>query len=276
MKFRKENVFLLLFAVLTLVFAVWGPEVFAGYRDRAVFNEIHVREEDGGKEGYRYALGRGEKLYILAQSLNSQVLPETEQYAAVRQQTGESAYGERTGSYAFIVNHRGPSDREIKPEEVCRAANEGLQTLKELGILPDSVRETTDADYDAALYSAIDVLEPRNNAAVWKLSLSAVQESGGRENRLIDAYLDADDGKLYEFYVRTELTWEEMDPDAVVKAWSGYLGLGDPQPYEEDNPLLETTPYFKKYVFPGMGKGRTVVTVGYYDGIRELFLKISK
>lgn len=53
------------------------------------------------------------------------------------------------------------------------------------------------------------------------------------------------------------------------------MGLSSPEPYESVNPLLETTPYFKKYVFSGMGEGKTVVTVGFYEGINELFLKIS-
>ena len=53
-------------------------------------------------------------------------------------------------------------------------------------------------------------------------------------------------------------------------------GTQQPGPYESVNPLLETTPYFKKYVFPGMGEERTVVTVGFYEGINELFLKISR
>lgn len=53
------------------------------------------------------------------------------------------------------------------------------------------------------------------------------------------------------------------------------MGLGSPSSYESDNPLLETTPYYKKYVFQGMGDERTIVTVGYYEGINEIFLKIS-
>ena len=42
------------------------------------------------------------------------------------------------------------------------------------------------------------------------------------------------------------------------------------------NPLGETTPYFRKYSFEGMEEGSTVVTVGFYEDINELFLKISK
>lgn len=54
------------------------------------------------------------------------------------------------------------------------------------------------------------------------------------------------------------------------------MGLGTPMEYESDNPLLEATPYFKKYVFSGMGNGNTIVTVGYFEGINELFLKITR
>lgn len=54
------------------------------------------------------------------------------------------------------------------------------------------------------------------------------------------------------------------------------MGLDTPVPYEMDNPLMEPTPYFKKYIFSGAGEEKTIVTVGYYEGINELFLKISK
>ena len=39
---------------------------------------------------------------------------------------------------------------------------------------------------------------------------------------------------------------------------------------------MEMTPYFKKYKLTGAGKGDTTATVGYYDGIQELFVKISR
>ena len=127
------------------------------------------------------------------------------------------------------------------------------------------------------MYSAIDVPEPRNNVLVWKISLDTGKQTANRSNRLLDAYVDADTGKIYEFYVRTEITgWSQVDPDAMVRAWADYMGLGEPQDYEADNPLIETTPYFKKYSFAGMEEGSTVVTIGYYEGINELFLKISR
>ena len=71
-------------------------------------------------------------------------------------------------------------------------------------------------------------------------------------------------------------SWDEVDPDGIIGAWAEYMGLEAPQEYEGTNPLSETTPYFKKYVFAGMEEGTTIVTVGFYEGIQELFLKISR
>lgn len=265
---------LLALTVLVVVLSVWGPETLAVYTDRGILNQIQTQEEETGGEGYRYQLSSNEKLYILSQCLNAQNLPETEQSARAR--NTETAYQELTGAYAFVVNHNGPSGKEITDAEIYETANKELSVLKEAGILPKEIREIRAEAYEATLYSAIDVPEPRNNVAVWKLSLTGSLQNANKENRLIDAYIDADDGKIYEFYVRAQFKWEEIDPDALIESWSSYMGLSAPQAYEADNPLLETTPYYKKYVFSGNGEERTIVTIGFYEGINELFLKISR
>ncbi len=271
----KEGAFLAL-AVCSVILSVWGPEALARYQDKSLMGEIYAETVERAGEGYRYELNANEKLYILSRCLSSQILPESEQNAMTHTGLQTVEYEELDGSYAFVVNYRGPSGGEITNEQIYETCNTGLEALKEAGILPEEIREVEEASYDASLYSAIDVLEPRNNIAVWKISLSNSQKNANKENRLIDAYIDADDGKIYEFYVRTPLLWENIDADRVADAWSRYVGLGSPMPYESDNPLLETTPFYKKYVFPGMGEESTVVTVGFYEGINELFLKISK
>lgn len=268
------NLALLALTAMVVFVSIWGPETLAVYKDRDVLNQIRTREEETGGEGYRYQLSANEKLYILSQCLNSQSVPGTEQISQTRE--GQDLYQELTGTYAFVVNHNGPSGQEITDEEIYGTANDGIAMLKELGILPDTIKEVQSNSYEATLYSAIDVPEPRNNVAVWKLSLLGSLQNANKENRLIDAYIDADDGKIYEFYVRSQLKWEDIDPDILIEKWSSYMGLTAPEAYENDNPLLETTPYYKKYVFSGAGGDRTVVTVGFYDGINELFLKISK
>lgn len=265
---------LLALTVLVVILSVWGPEALAVYTDKGILNQIRTQEEETGGEGYRYQLSSNEKLYILSQCLNAQTLPETEQSARTRDM--ETAYQELPGTYAFVVNHNGPSGKEITDEEIYETANDEILLLKEAGVLPEEILEIRAGAYEATLYSAIDVPEPRNNVAVWKLSLTGSLQNANKENRLIDAYIDADDGKIYEFYVRAQLKWEEIDPDALIEAWGSYMGLSSPQAYETDNPLLETTPYYKKYVFTGNGEERTVVTIGFYEGIDELFLKISR
>ena len=274
MKKHILNLALLALTGVAVVLSIWGPEAIARYKDRGVLNQIMMREEETGGEGYRYQLSSNEKLYILSQCLNSQSAAGTEQNMLTKEP--DSAYQELTGTYAFVVNHNGPSGQEITDEQIYQTANEGITMLKELGILPEGIKEVQPGSYQATLYSAIDVPEPRNNVAVWKLNLLGSLQNANKENRLIDAYIDADDGKIYEFYARAQVAWEQIDPDALVEAWAAYMGLPVPEAYESENPLLETTPYYKKYVFSGAGNDRTVVTVGFYDGINELFLKISK
>lgn len=267
---------ILLGAVLSFALSIWGPEAIAKYKDNGILGEAHIQQVEGAGEGYRYMLNANEKLYILSCCLDSQSLPESEQNTLTHADSVGMGYQELDGSYAFVINRRGPSGSEITDEQIYESCNDALETLEGLGILPREIRDVSAASYNATLYSAIDVLEPRNNVAVWKMSLSNSQKNADKENRLIDAYIDADAGKIYEFYVRTPLLWEDIDADAIVEKWCGYMGLSSPVPYESDNPLLETTPYFKKYVFAGMGDGKTVVTVGFYEGINELFLKISQ
>lgn len=275
---RNTTRYLAVFMAVVLVIAVsiWGPEALAKYKDKGILNEPHIEQVVEAGEGYRYQMNANEKLYILARCIGSQVLSESEQNALTFYAGNPGLdYENLDGSYAFVRKYNGPSGKEITDKQIYAACNEGLAVLKELDILPQDVNDVSAASYNATLYSAIDVLEPSNNVVVWKMELSNSQKNADKENRLIDAYIDADDGKIYEFYARTSLFWGDIDTDAIVMAWAGYMGLGTPAPYESDNPLLETTPYFKKYVFPGMGDGRTIVTVGYYEGINELFLKIS-
>ncbi len=276
MKKSTINYLLFIFAALVMGASIWGPEFLTRYKDRTVLDRIHTQTSEQEGAGYRYKLDSNEKLYILSECLSSQSLPESELNALTRVEGEAAEYREVSGTYAFVADRRGTTGKEITDEEIYTICNEMLQALKDMGILSKTVRAVNGADYDAVLYSAIDVLEPRNNVAVWKVSLSTNKMNADKANRLIDAYLDADDGKPYEFYARTDQKWEDIDPDGIIEKWSAYMGLGTPAPYETDNPLLETTPYYKKYVFAGMGEEKTIVTVGFYEGINELFLKISR
>lgn len=276
MKQNKHNAAIMLIAVGAVVaFALWGPEAIARYRDRTTLNRVTAESVESVGEGYRYTLDSNEKLYILSKCLNSQSQPGSERIRLMEGE-GDVNYGEITGTYTFVVNQQGPSEKEITEEDIFRVCNEELRKLYEQRILPDEVKEVTAGAYNAALYSAIDVLEPRNNVSVWKVSLSTGKQNADKSGKLLDAYVDADTGKIYEFYVRTDTFWDDMEPDRMVEKWAEYMELSAPEEYGSDNPLLENTPFFEKYRFAGPNDDSTVVTVGYYEGIEELYLKISR
>ena len=269
---KKIGLLLLPLAALIAGLAVWGPEALARYRDNGILNQIRTKEVDTGTEGYRYSLSSNEKLYILSKCLNNQIQPESDQNAMTR-----TDYQELTGTYAMVVSRKDSTGQEIPQSEGIELCNAGIQELKTLGIIPDSIQELRQQSYSAVMYSAIDVPEPRNNVLVWKINLDTGILNANKQNRLLDAYVDADTGKVYEFYVRTEISrWQDVDADGMIAAWADYMGLGTPEEYVGTNPLSETTPYFKKYSFAGMGEDNTIVTIGFYEGINELYLKISR
>ena len=273
-RLKQIGILLIPVAVVIVLLAVWGPEQLARYRDRGILNQIQIQETDMGTQGYRYSLSGNEKVYILAKCLDSQVPPESEQNAQTR--TGMDAQN-LTGTYAFVANKRETSEQEASVSSGIELANAGIRELKELGILPQEVMELQEDCYQAVLYSAIDVPEPRNSVLVWKITLDTALQNLSKENRLVDLYVDADTGKIYEFYVRTEVaSWTQMDADGIAAAWAEYMGLEEPAEYENTNPLSENTPYFKKYSFVGMEDDSTVVTIGFYEGINEMYLKISR
>lgn len=274
---KVKNLAVVAVTVLILLAAVLGPEQMARYKDHGILNQITQEETEGLSQGYRYTLSSNEKLYLLSECLSRQVLPESELSTVTRAETDKSAQGYEglIGTYAFVTNRQGPSDKEIADEEIFSICNQELETLKELGVLSERVKEVDPSSYTAVLYSAIDVLEPQNNMAVWRVSLSTSQQNADKANRLIDAYIDADSGKIYSFYARTDSLWTQMEPDQIMDAWGGYLGLTGREPYDSENPLMETTSDFVKYRFPGMEERSTIVTIGFYEGINEVFIKLT-
>lgn len=270
-----RNVLIVVVVCVILLITIWGPERLAIYRDKYTLDQIVTEPAEEMAEGYRYALSMNEKLYILSECLSNQVLPETE-LSEKTQVKNEVNYEELNGTYALVTNYQEPTENEIQASEVYDAFNKQLDELKSLDIMPKEVKEIVEASYSVNLYSAIDVLEPRNSVSVWKVSLSTSQQNADKSNRVLDAYIDAETGKIYEFYVRIETDWSQLEPETIVTKWSEYLGLEGMEIYETDNPLLETTPYFLKYRFPGNDTNSTIVTIGFYEGINELFLKITR
>lgn len=274
MRNKKNAIVWILAAIIVSAVFLWGPELLTDYADSKMLGQVNEQEMQEAGEGYRYTMDSKERLYLLAKCLNSQSKPMSEEMAG--QNRLNSGYEEMGGSYALVVNKQGTVESAITKENVFEVCNKELLALYEKGVLPSPVKELEEASYDAVLYSAIDVLEPRNNFAVWKISLSTNIKNADKSGRLLDAYIDADSGKIYEFYVRTDKVWEEMEPGEMMQLWADYMGLAEPEVYDLVNPLLENTPYYAKYRFRTENDLDTVVTIGFYEGINELYLKICK
>ncbi len=274
MKKRILNLFFLALVALTVGVSIWGPEALSNHQDRYLLGKTHVQQVDTFGEGFRYEMRPVEKLFVLSRALTSQ---QAAQRGPELENRGGTAFGtEWGGAYALVVNHRGPSGEEVSDTEIYGICNQALKELKTAGILPESVLEVEQELYEAVLYSAIDVRDPRNSVAVWQVSLSDSRRDVRKDNRLMEAYVDAEEGKIYQYYVRTEWEWEDMEPDQVIQSWCRYVGLPGAKEYGEENPLSEATPYFKKYEVLGNLEEKTVVTIGFYEGIREMFVRIEE
>jgi hypothetical protein len=256
------------------LFAIFGPERISVYKDKATLNHIVSEAADEMGEGYKYTPDSNEKLYLLSKCFESMTTSESELSSMTRLEPAEVDYEEIAGIYAMVLNRQESSDVEISYEEIFDRCNEELTELKKLGIIPESVKDVSSQLYGAELYSAIDVLEPQNNISVWKISLLTDTRNADKADSVIDIYMDADSGKVYEFYVRGDTSWEAVNPEKAVSDWAEYLGLYGMEEYISVNPLLESSTNYVKYSFPSGDDTTTVVTLGFYDGINELYLKL--
>ncbi len=181
-------------AVVVILAALWGPEWIAARRDERLLNSITT--EASGRSG-RISLPHEQQSEAVSfgRCLSSQTLPESELRFLTRVDNEAGNYGEMTGTYAFVENRQQPGEGQIQEEAVYEACNREIQTLKEQGILPGEVKEVSEDSYEAVICSAIDVLEPRNNLSVWKISMSTDVRNADKSNRFLDIYLDADTGK---------------------------------------------------------------------------------
>ena len=202
-------------AVVVILAALWGPEWIAARRDEKLLNSITTEAVEGA-EGYRYRMSDNQKLYLSGRRLSSQTLPESELRFLTRVDSETGSYGEMTGTYAFVENRQQPGEGQIQEEAVYEACNREIQALKEQGILPGEVKEVSEDSYEAVICSAIDVLEPRNNLSVWKISLSTDVRNADKSNRFMAISLDEEKGINSEFYARDGHHLEESWTYAMI------------------------------------------------------------
>ncbi|MCL1807074.1 MAG: hypothetical protein FWG31_05165 [Oscillospiraceae bacterium] len=255
-------------AAIIILLASVGPSVLTGLNDQNALDRVETQPVVGLAEGFRYSLNPNERLYILSMALQNRAIPQTDFAALIRGRTAESL-----SSYVYTENRSGPSFGELTLEEAQKACGAALSELTATGAIPECLYELDNCE--TRLYTAVELSDPQKNISVWQITTAYGNPMTAARGALLEAWLDAEDGTLYAFALRTETPPEAFDPDAVIRAWCGITGLTGAEPLTEDNPLLETTPHYRKYVIEGAEHERTVVTVGYYEGINEIILRIT-
>ena len=147
-----------------------------------------------------------------------------------------------------------------------------LKLLAEKGIIPQIDFYPNSVDYEVALFSAIDILEPSKNVTVWQLNSNGAITRNG----LVDCIMDAQTQKIFSISIRSDRNWTQYDEGKIIQLWAEYLGTSTPESYEFTNQSVENATYYKQYALNGIDGEKTVITVGYYEGIREFFIKITK
>ena len=255
---------------LVIIVTILGPELVSRRYDNLLLKNITLEEKNAEVMGYKYVMSADEKLYVLANALNNRLLPQSDYFAAIRWQ--DSISNTQTQSYAFQPVFRDSEYNSVTQRNALNSLKTELDLLSENGVIPALDFNSDTDDYEATLFSAIDILEPKNYVSVWQI----VGYGGTVRDGLMDCIMDAQTNKLYSFSIRTEKSWEQYDADKVIRLWAEYLGTSVPETYVQGSPLVEDATHYQKYAINGMEGDQTIVTVGYYEGVQEFFIKIMK
>ena len=271
--FKRQTVMYMAFALIVVIIgvaAVFGPGAISRHFDDSIMERIVIEEMDDALPGYVYNLSADEKLYVLSNALNNRIPPQSDYYAAIRMQDAIS--NTQTQSYAFQPVYKESEYNDETRRNALLAIEKELAELAEAGILPE-INYTPDADaYSVDLFTAIDVLEPKKNVTVWQVNNNGIIVREG----LLDCVMDAHTNQISSVSIRAEKSWEEYDVDAIIQRWAAYLGASAPEPYDPGSPLTIDATHYRRYSIGSADNERTIVTVGFYEGINEFFIKISK
>ena len=265
---------LLVGAITTVIIKIpswvskWGDEQILGFitTEEKTANVIWGYQD----EDEEYIITIEEELYLLSSALNNRILPQSDYYARTR--WFDSITNPQIQSYAFqLVTNENFYNRQTIAQAFITLQAE-LATLSVIGILPP-FSFTPDLDeYEASLYSAIDILDPHRNVLVWQIVYRGITSKTG----LMDCIMDANTGKIYSISIRVNRAWEDYDTDVIVTLWAEYIGSGAPEPYVPDSPRKEDATYYEKYFFSDTAGNKTIITLGYYEPVQEFFIKIAR
>ncbi len=269
-------------AVLVLVTAVillsiFLPAELSKVYDNSILDTVQKETGDSSPESFRYSLTTPQRLYVLSMALNNHNILQSDYAASLREKAIRANRNDTVASYAYVENGRGSMKDELTADSAMKICNTVLADIIKVGLEKDSM--STDGFENKnpckqTLYSAVDMFEPQKSVSVWQIEYDSVLPPDGLPFALIEAHIDAETGKLYSFSFRVDAL-KDFDADKLAKAWLSHLGITDFSDITENSPLAESAKQYKKFATDGMNNEKTVFTVGFYEGINEVFVRIT-
>lgn len=269
--FLKYAVVMVLVAAVILL-SIFLPAKLSRVFDRSLLDIVQKEEGSNSPESFRYSLTTPERLYILSRALDNRNILQSDYAASLREKAIRTNREDTVASYAYVESVRGLAQEEMDAESAMSICNSELAVIVKDGLGIDDFHVTNSCRQ--TLYSAVDILEPQKNVSVWHIEYDTTVPPVGSPFALMEAYVDAETGKIYGFAFRAEQP-ADFDADKLAKAWLAQLEITDLGDITENNPLTETATQYKKFATEGMILEKTVFTVGFYEGINEVFIKIT-
>jgi len=276
---NKKYAVVLLLVTLVIALSIFMPARLARFRDNSMMGVVHRENNAISPESFQYSsLSEQERLYIVSMALGNRNILQSDYAASLREKAIRSGRGDTVMSFAYVKNNRGAYADELDVNQAVEACKTELAEiigacagLKEIRNVQDLILNPCSGQ----LYSAVYMLDPQKNVPVWQIEYStAVPPVSDLPFALMEAYVDAETGKLYGFAFRLkQLEGDNFEPDALAKAWLVRLGITNFEDITDDNPFTENASRYNKFATDGMDSTKTVFTVGFYEGVNEVFVR---
>jgi hypothetical protein len=278
---NKKYAAVLLLVMAVLILSILMPAQLARFFDNTMLGVVHEESTPISLESFQYSsLSDRERLYIVSMALGNRNILQSDYAASIRDKAIRSERDDSVMSFTYVENNRGSSADELDAKQAMEACKTEL--IEIISASPDLKENIDVIDWNlnpckAQLYSAVYMLDPQKNVPVWQIEYSSAVPPTSNDNlpfALMEAYVDAETGKLYGFAIRPkQVDAQNFEPDALAKAWLGRLGITSFEDITDDNPFTEDASMYKKFATDGMDSGKTVFTVGVYEGVKEVFVR---
>lgn len=278
---NKKYAVVLLLVTSVIVLSIFMPARLARFRDNSIMGVVHRENNAISPESFQYSsLSEQERLYIVSMALGNRNILQSDYAASLREKAIRSGRGDTVMSFAYVKNNRGAYADELDVNQAAEACKTELTEI--IGTCAGlkenwNVRDLNLNPCSGQLYSAVYMLDPQKNVPVWQIEYSTAVPPAPDDNlpfALMEAYVDAETGKLYGFAFRlNQLKGDYFEPDTLAKAWLERLGITSFQDITDDNPFTENASLYNKFATDGMDSTKTVFTVGFYEGVHEVFVR---